>query len=122
MGIKLSVKARIHMPAVFSFGGALLKFRAFKDAFEQLGIYIELDDDQEFNDGEYVMLVDPEGKIEAEGPAVVVDDGYYGSGEYMVRIPEKYRTDKSDVDGLREVSQKQMVRLHEYRAMMKEGT
>lgn len=64
-------------------------------------------DDPRFNEGDLVMLEDPKGQIDTEGPAIVLEEGYQGNGQYTVEIVPRAR-EKRDPDGLREVDEQQM--------------
>ncbi len=104
--MKVAVKGHLCLPYGMSWEEALKKMPEFLKTLHDYDAYLELDDEQVFPDGCMVMLVDPEGEIEDEGPAEVM--GYEGTGTYCVCIPEEYRTSEDDVDGLREVDHTQM--------------
>ena len=68
---------------------------------------LNVTDEPKFKTGDYVMLEDPKGVIDPEGPAIVLEEGYSGNGGYMVEILPRAR-EKGDPDGLREVDESQM--------------
>ncbi len=110
--MKVRVKGHLTLEFGTTWEEAMKQMPEFLRTLQDYDAYLELDDEQVHPDGSMVMLVDPTGEIENEGPAEVM--GYEGCGGYCVCIPEEHRTDEDDVDGLREVDQEQMVPITGY--------
>lgn len=105
--IKLKVTGYVVFDDEYEFQDAVKSWdREMRILLHDYDAYLDLADAQVHAVGAKVMLRDPTGEIEDEGPAEIV--AYQGNDFYTVEVLEENRTDEDDIDGLREVEANQI--------------